>query len=184
MSTALDHEVAIVTGAGKGLGRVTAERLGGEGATVVVSDIDLPAAEKVAAIPGATALACGRPRGGADQGTGGADRRAARRAPRQVSNAGVGRPEPLLAMDRGAPECAAAARAGELGAPTYMKTAMADNGAQTVDALGPALSPLGRLADGADVVNLLNFLASDEAACIPGSEYNLDGGDSALLSVD
>ncbi|MCE0765095.1 glucose 1-dehydrogenase [Pseudonocardia kujensis] len=71
--------------------------------------------------------------------------------------------------------------------PTYVKTAMADYGAQTlgttVDELGPALSPLGRLAGVADVANLLTFLASDEAEYITGSEYNLDGGGSTLLSV-
>ncbi|MCE0765094.1 glucose 1-dehydrogenase [Pseudonocardia kujensis] len=100
MSTALDHKVAIVTGAGKGLGRAIAERLGAEGATVVVSDIDLPAAEKVAAdITGATALAC--------------DVREEEQVKALVAqtleqhgslhimvpNAGVGRPQALLAMD-------------------------------------------------------------------------------------
>ncbi|MEA2346756.1 MAG: hypothetical protein QOG62_543 [Thermoleophilaceae bacterium] len=55
----LDGKVAIVTGAGQGLGRAVAEEFGREGATVVVSDINGDAAESVAAgIDGATAVTC------------------------------------------------------------------------------------------------------------------------------
>ncbi|MCH5675079.1 SDR family NAD(P)-dependent oxidoreductase [Streptomyces gilvus] len=71
--------------------------------------------------------------------------------------------------------------------PTYVNTAMATYGAAaagtTIEALGPVLSPLGRIAEPADVVNFLVFLASDEAAYLTGSEYNLDGGGSTLISV-
>jgi 2-hydroxycyclohexanecarboxyl-CoA dehydrogenase len=41
-------KVAIVTGAASGIGRATAQQLGAEGAAVVVADIDLDGAEKVA----------------------------------------------------------------------------------------------------------------------------------------
>jgi NAD(P)-dependent dehydrogenase (short-subunit alcohol dehydrogenase family) len=45
----LKDKVGIVTGAGRGIGEAIARRLSDEGATVVISDIDLPAAEGVVA---------------------------------------------------------------------------------------------------------------------------------------
>ncbi|HET8712073.1 MAG TPA: glucose 1-dehydrogenase [Gemmatimonadales bacterium] len=51
MATLLDHKVALVTGAGSGIGREIAYRYAAEGARVVVSDINEPGgAESVAAI--------------------------------------------------------------------------------------------------------------------------------------
>ena len=47
----IDGKVALVTGSGRGIGAATAKKLGAEGASVVVSDIDpTPAEETVAAI--------------------------------------------------------------------------------------------------------------------------------------
>src|SRR4030042_2225900 len=44
----LKGKVAIVTGSGEGIGRMTVLTLAGEGANVVVNDIDLSRADKVA----------------------------------------------------------------------------------------------------------------------------------------
>lgn len=43
-----EHRVAVVTGGASGIGRATALRLGAEGCSVVVADIDLDGAERVA----------------------------------------------------------------------------------------------------------------------------------------
>lgn len=100
MTGTLDGRVAVITGAGKGIGRAVAERLGAEGATVVVSDIDASAAERVAAgIPGATHRACDV----TDEGQvralveGTVERHGALHV--MVPNAGVGWASPLLEMD-------------------------------------------------------------------------------------
>ncbi|MDP6517539.1 MAG: SDR family NAD(P)-dependent oxidoreductase, partial [Alphaproteobacteria bacterium] len=44
----LDGRIAIVTGAGRGVGRMIAAKLGGEGARVIVNDLDSEPAEAVA----------------------------------------------------------------------------------------------------------------------------------------
>jgi NAD(P)-dependent dehydrogenase (short-subunit alcohol dehydrogenase family) len=46
---AFEGKVAFVTGAASGIGKATAERLAGEGATVLVADLDADAGERVAA---------------------------------------------------------------------------------------------------------------------------------------
>lgn len=100
MTGTLDGRVAVITGAGKGIGRAIAERFGADGATVVVSDIDGAAAEQVAAgIPGATHRVCDardedQVRSLVDSTV---DRHGALHV--MVPNAGVGTPSPLLEMD-------------------------------------------------------------------------------------
>lgn len=100
MSKALENKIAIVTGAGKGLGQAIAERFGAEGATVVVSDIDEAAARKVAdQIPGATHRVCDvrDEQQVIDLVSSTVERHGALHV--MIPNAGVGSPAPLLEMD-------------------------------------------------------------------------------------
>ncbi|MBN9734182.1 MULTISPECIES: SDR family oxidoreductase [unclassified Pseudonocardia] len=100
MTGALQGRVAVVTGAGKGLGRAVAERFGAEGATVVVSDIDGDAAERVAAgIPGASHRPCDvrDEQQVQDLVAATVDRHGGLHV--LVPNAGVGKAEALLQMD-------------------------------------------------------------------------------------
>lgn len=59
MTLKLDGKVAVITGAGRGIGRAIALKLAGEGARVVVNDLDEePAQETVQAIRDAGGVAC------------------------------------------------------------------------------------------------------------------------------
>jgi NAD(P)-dependent dehydrogenase (short-subunit alcohol dehydrogenase family) len=52
----LDNRVALITGAGRGIGAATARRLAADGARVVLADIDKIAVEKLAAELGGVAV--------------------------------------------------------------------------------------------------------------------------------
>ncbi|MHB1610977.1 MAG: SDR family NAD(P)-dependent oxidoreductase, partial [Sulfobacillus sp.] len=49
MSNELQDRVAVITGAASGIGEASAHRLAQEGARVIVADIDVDGAERVAA---------------------------------------------------------------------------------------------------------------------------------------
>ena len=51
MTGLLENQVAIITGAGRGIGAAAARLFGHEGARVVVSDLDAKPAAAVAAMP-------------------------------------------------------------------------------------------------------------------------------------
>ena len=100
MAGLLEGKIAIVTGAAKGLGKAIAEAYAGEGATVVVSDIDEGAAKETASrIPGANSIACDVR--SEEQVKSLVDQTVAQHGALHimVPNAGIGRPVPLLGMD-------------------------------------------------------------------------------------
>ncbi|NMO04343.1 glucose 1-dehydrogenase [Gordonia sp. TBRC 11910] len=71
--------------------------------------------------------------------------------------------------------------------PTYVKTAMADYGAEvagaSLDDLGNKMIPLGRLAEAEEVANCVAFLASDESSYMTAGEFVLDGGAIGILAL-
>ena len=99
MAPSLEGKVAVVTGAAHGLGAAVAQHLAACGAEVVVSDIDGPAAEQVAAgIAGASSCVCDVRDEAQVQGLvrHAVDRHGGLHV--MVPNAGIGAPVPLLEM--------------------------------------------------------------------------------------
>ena len=100
MAGLLEGKVAVITGAAKGIGTAIAEAYAGEGATVVVSDIDEGAAKDTASgIQGASSIACDVR--SEEQVKNLVDQTVAQHGALHimVPNAGIGRPVPLLGMD-------------------------------------------------------------------------------------
>ncbi|MBV8271019.1 MAG: SDR family oxidoreductase [Cupriavidus sp.] len=94
----LQDKVAIVTGAGRGLGEAVARAYAAEGAKVVVSDIDPNAAHRVAdSIEGATAVPCDVRVPGQVEALVEAAVKLHSRLDIMVPNAGVARVAPLVA---------------------------------------------------------------------------------------
>ena len=100
MAGLLEGKVAVITGAAKGIGKAIAEAYAGEGATVVVSDIDEGAAKDTASgISGASSIPCDVR--SEEQVKNLVDQTVAQHGALHimVPNAGIGRPVPLLGMD-------------------------------------------------------------------------------------
>jgi len=244
--------VALVTGGGGGIGRATAAELVAHGWHVVAADLDLPAAERVAAELGeeVSALELDVTRqDSVDAAVAGTVARLGR-LDLLVNNAGIQRHSPLesfawddwravmdvnldgvvrclqaagrqllaqgggavvnvvsVAAERGQPARAAyaAAKAGVVAVtrtaavewaargvrvnavgPGYVGTEMlqgfVDRG--QVD-LGPVLArtPMGRLAQPAEIARVIRFLASDDASYVTGQVLYADGGFLADFGV-
>ncbi|CAM2157363.1 Cyclohexanol dehydrogenase [Pararobbsia alpina] len=93
----LHNKVAIVTGAGRGLGEAVARAFAAEGAKVVVADIDAGAAQKVAdSLEGATAVKCDVRRSEDVEALVAATVKQHGRLDIMVPNAGVARVAPLV----------------------------------------------------------------------------------------
>lgn len=94
----LQDKVAIVTGAGRGLGEAVARAFAAHGAKIVVSDIDPAAAQKVAnALEGAIAVPCDVRDSGQVEALVAAAVKAHGRLDIMVPNAGIARVAPLVA---------------------------------------------------------------------------------------
>lgn len=69
--------------------------------------------------------------------------------------------------------------------PTYVATEMLDYAVKiygvSADKLGKKLSPLGHLADVADIANMIVFLCSEESNYLTGTEYTVDGGGTSVM---
>lgn len=71
--------------------------------------------------------------------------------------------------------------------PSYVRTAMADYAEKTfgrsADEIGKETIPLGRMAETADITNMVLFLAAEESSFLTGSEYIVDGGQTQITGV-
>ena len=64
-------------------------------------------------------------------------------------------------------------------APFVERGARALQGGKPIDLTGAPRQPLGRGVTIAEIVNVILFLASDEASFVSGADYAVDGGFTA-----
>src|SRR5437588_209668 len=156
MNLNLEGEIALVTGAGGGIGARTSAKLVAEGCTVYVTDLNADAANVITAGMGRAARA-GGVFGNVLYGT---------------TKAGV------VAFTKGfARDLAAYGINVNAVAPGLVETAMT-SAKLTPDIREQVLAklPMHRLADVEDIANAVVFLASDMAAYITGETLLVDGG--------
>jgi 2-hydroxycyclohexanecarboxyl-CoA dehydrogenase len=195
----LDDKIAIVTGAGQGIGQAIAGKLATEGATVVVSDLDQATAQATAdAWPGSVAIRADVTDRHAVQVL--ADQVAEQfgRIDVLVNKRRLGQGQPVRRLragrlgprDRGQPLRRAAhlqggaagdgrpaTRSGSTASaparPTPLFASFA--GPKLREALTRAI-PFRRLGQPEDAANVVAFLASDEAAFVTGQTISVSGG--------
>jgi NAD(P)-dependent dehydrogenase (short-subunit alcohol dehydrogenase family) len=158
----LNEKIAIVTGAGRGIGRGIAERLAAEGATVVVTDIDAAAAGQTARAISGSAIAMTTDVTSAASVTAMASWTQSRfgRIDVLVNNAGWDKAGPFT--DSGQ-------------ADTALFASLGGDDPRLRDALIRAI-PLRRLARPADVAAAVAFFASGDATFITGQTISVSGG--------
>lgn len=155
MTRVLDNKVALVTGAGSGIGREIAFRYAAEGARVVVSDINEAgggAIVNIASILGQVGFRNSAAYVAAKHGVVGLTQSAA--------------------LEYGQQKI----RVNAVG-PGFIRTPLVEK-SMTPEALKglESLHAMGRLGEAAEVANLVLWLSSDQASFVTGGYYAVDGG--------
>ena len=155
----LEGKIAIITGAGSGIGRATALRFAAEGAAVMSTDIDEESAQQTAAEIARTAGSA---------------------AAYQASKHGV------VGLTRSFAVAYApygvrvnAVAPGWVESPP-MKASLERN--PDMRELGHTLHPMARIAQPEEIAAAVQFLASDDASFVTGVTLPVDGGYTAAIT--
>ncbi|KAL7975975.1 hypothetical protein Chor_011743 [Crotalus horridus] len=186
--------LALVTGAGSGIGRAVSLRLAREGASVAVADVDEAGAEEtLRALPAGEHRAarvdvgCAR---SVEELMRGLQAHFSRPPTVCVNCAGITRDEFLLRLSEAAFEAVLRVNLKASPLPTFplygircntvlpgfIRTPMTDKVPTKVLDKFAAMVPLGRLGEPEDVADVCAFLASDESRYITGASLEVTGG--------